>query len=321
MVNYNLKYKTFDSLLADVMTDFKMYSQENMIDPQELIRVAKWVTKDLGLKVYKTKETVVELQYGKAKLPDDFYVFNFGLLCGQVTQNAVLPQGTTMKEIPYPAPLYQEQPASVIPCDESCPTETTCDNAIVDMPGYNPLKPTGDSCVKPRVFMDCKGNNFELIQIISSTQSRTWKYMLPLRLINNSSVISCYCPNLSCRTPNEIWIENGFIFSNLQCGELYINYEGSLEDEEGNLLIPEHEKLTLFYEYKLKDRILENLYNNGEDVVQKLDRNAARLRTARIEAKTLVAMVDFTDMQEMYELNRKAFNARYVNMFKTCNWF
>ena len=39
--NYTFKYRTFDELLNDVLVDFQVFSLENMIDPQTLIKVAR----------------------------------------------------------------------------------------------------------------------------------------------------------------------------------------------------------------------------------------------------------------------------------------
>lgn len=326
----DLKYKTFDSLLADIFVDLKNLSLENMIEPQELIRVAKWVTKDLGLRVYKTKEVLLELHNGKIKLPDDFYVFNYGMMCGEKVVRTPLPQGTTITEIPYPT--YQTQPNTVNTCTPGveCPTPASppcggcqscdiCAPGLVVMPGYNTLQPYGDPCVKPRVFMDCKGGAFELVQIVS-TEERRWKFMLPLRLVSNNRDVVCGCPNLYVNSTNHIWIKDNFLYSNLSCGKIYLNYQGSLEDEEGNLLVPDHEILTLFYEYKLKQRIFENLLFNGEDVERILNRVEFQLKIARKDAKSLVNMPNFYELQDTWRLNRKMYNARYVDMFRTNGW-
>lgn len=326
----NLKYKTFDSLLADVEGDFKTYTLENLIEPQDLIRVAKWVTKDLGLKIYKTKEIVLELNHGKVRLPDDFYVFNYGLLCDQGSVRVIPPQATTITEVPWVD--YQSAPAPTDLCTEGdiCPKPDAlicggckkcniCTPGYVEALGHKPLQHYGDPCIKPRIFMDCRGDAFELIQVVQS-QTKHWKRMLPLKLVNSTVQVSCNCPNLKTHCSDEIEIKDGFLFSNIKSGTVYLNYEGILEDDDGNLLIPDHEILTLYYEYKLKDRILENLLISGEDVERVLDRNSQRLRSARIEARSLVNMPEFSELNEMWELNRRAYNLRYVNMFKTLNW-
>jgi hypothetical protein len=74
--NYTLKYKTFDQLLVEVMGDFKKYEQSNLIDPQDMIKVAKRVNYDLGLRLHKTKERILEVEKGRVRLPNDFYVLD-----------------------------------------------------------------------------------------------------------------------------------------------------------------------------------------------------------------------------------------------------
>jgi hypothetical protein len=38
--NYTLKYRTFDQLLEDVTVDLNTFALENMIEPQQLIKLA-----------------------------------------------------------------------------------------------------------------------------------------------------------------------------------------------------------------------------------------------------------------------------------------
>lgn len=325
--NVELKYKTFDSLLADVMVDFRSYASENLIEPQELLRVTKWVNSDLGLRIYTPKEDILELEKGKVRLPYDFYSFNYGLLCDEGSYTIIPPQGVNIDMIPYPS--YKDAPV-VDSCSEPCSTEepscgncgncTSCCPDVIEVPGYNPLKPYGDTCVTPRVFMDCKNNAFELVQILR-TETRRWKYMLPLRLVSPNNQISPCCPNLSVRCADIIWINDKFLHSNLDCGKIYINYEGALENENGEILILDHDKVTPYYEYKLKHRILENLFVNGEDVERRLLYIKEQLRLARIEAWAVVKMPNFKEMMDLRTLNHKAYNSRFVDMFNVQKWY
>jgi hypothetical protein len=41
MYNYTIKYRTFDSLLEDVTVDLNTFALENMIEPQQLIKLTK----------------------------------------------------------------------------------------------------------------------------------------------------------------------------------------------------------------------------------------------------------------------------------------
>jgi hypothetical protein len=56
-----LKYRTFNQLLEDVSVDFSMYALENMIEPQQLIKVVQRVNYDLGLRINMTKEVVLDI--------------------------------------------------------------------------------------------------------------------------------------------------------------------------------------------------------------------------------------------------------------------
>ena len=49
--NYTLKYRTFNQLLEDVTVDLNTFALENMIEPQQLIKLAKKLNYDLGLRI------------------------------------------------------------------------------------------------------------------------------------------------------------------------------------------------------------------------------------------------------------------------------
>lgn len=83
MANIELKYRTFDSLLSSVSSDLRVFSEEGMIEPAWLIKVARRVNYDLGLRIYQTKETIIDIENGYGKLPEDFYVLDFALLLGK----------------------------------------------------------------------------------------------------------------------------------------------------------------------------------------------------------------------------------------------
>lgn len=76
-----VQYRTFNDLLDSVKLDMKSYDLEGMIDPQQLIKVAMRVNYELGLKVNPSRAKAIEVHKGKAKLPPDFYVLNFAMIC------------------------------------------------------------------------------------------------------------------------------------------------------------------------------------------------------------------------------------------------
>lgn len=327
--NYTLKYRTFDQLLEDVSIDLHTFALENMIEPQQLIKLVRKLNYDLGLRINQQKEVILEVCHGRVKLPDDFYTFNFGLICNHfelaVGYDGYV-GGTNIQEVPY-----KEVPATINQCavptvncrtcnSNPCNHTAACDlnHPIVDpIPTeYDPNNPYGNTCIAPRVFMNCKGEKWELTQILNTGQKRRYSNLVPLRMIA-SREIECDCPNLYYDVPNQGWIKNGFLFTNFETGNVYLNYQGELTDEQGNLMVPDHELLNEYYEYALKERIIENLYMNGEDVVQRLQLITPKLKAARNAALSLVNTPNFKEMEQLWWANRKAQYGKYYDMFKS----
>lgn len=80
-----IQYRTFDELLDSVKIDMKHLNLEGVIDTQQLIKIAIRVNYELGLKINPSKSRAIEVKGGKAKLPPDFNVLNFALICDDTT--------------------------------------------------------------------------------------------------------------------------------------------------------------------------------------------------------------------------------------------
>jgi hypothetical protein len=312
--NYTLKYRTFDQLLEDVSIDFNTFALENMIEPQQLIKLARKINYDLGLRINQQSEVILDVHHNKVKLPDNFYTFNYALICGEHTEAVGydgFAGGTNIQEVPY-----REFPSQVHTCgapvDQPC-----CSNGVEGICiTHDPNNPFGDTSVKPRVFVNCKGDAYELIQIVNSGSVRVYKYTRPLRM-KPSQEIECECPNLYHNTTDEGWLKYGFLNTTFKEGKVYLNYQSHLEDDNGNLLVPDHDFLNEYYEYALKERILENLLMNGEDVGQKLQYISSKLKPARNNALSLVNTPNFKELQNLWMANRKAQYGKYYDMFRS----
>lgn len=325
--NYTLKYRTFDQLLEDIMVDFQTFSLENMLEPQSLIKVATRANYELGLRINQTKEVVLDIEHGKVKLPDDFYTFNFAMICNEfVLATGYDIGGTNIQEVPYrevpstvdtcAAPTVNCSVCNANPCNHTaaCSVNTLPGNYIPD--AYDPNNPYGDTCIRPRVFMNCKGEKYELIQITPNGQTRRYTTLLPLRM-KTSQNIDCDSPNLYWNTPNEGWIKNGFLYTTFQTGKVYLNYQGNMEDEDGNLMVVDHPLINEYYEYAMKERLLENLLMNGEDVAQKFQLITQRKREARNAALSMINTPNYEEMKKLWWANRKAQYGKYYDMFKS----
>jgi hypothetical protein len=323
--NYTLKYRTFNQLLDDVQVDFQNLSLQNMIEPQQLIKVVKRVSNDLGLRIFMTKEALLEVHKGRVKLPDNFYVLNYAMVCDDVTIQEPLIQGTNIQEVPM-IPTYKQTSSSIDVCAaptvncQSCGIPTnTC--GCQTNPSNCEVLPTGQQyCNKPKLQMNCKGDTYELVQVVKS-QQRTYKRLWPLQLLTNDQTIDCGCPNLYIKTREQAWIRDNYFYTNFDDAKIYISYQGTLEDDEGNLLVVDHDQINEYYEYAVKERILENLLMNDENVNAKLQLVQQKLRVARNYAKSYVNTPNFAEMKQLWQANRKAQYGKYYDQFKSYSMY
>lgn len=284
-----LKYKTFDQLLNEIAADFTTYNNEGMIEPGQLIKVAQRVNYDLGLRIHGTKEVILDIEKSKTKLPSDFYVLNYAMLCGKYTvqqpimsgrqtENIIL-DGSQCKKCGEPDPLCQCEKTYTVECN-------TGEKIFVQV-------------VEKRSFETKVYETFEKIHIATSTGRKD--------ALDDSGKSG--------------YIKNGFIYTNLEQGKLFISYQGALEDHDGNLLVLDHPMINEYYEYALKQRILENLFIAGEEVTQKMQLIEQRLRAARNNALSIVNTPDFSEMYKLWQTNRKAQYSKYYDMFKSTEGF
>lgn len=284
-----LQYKTFDQLLDEVYADFTTYSIEGMIEPGQLIKVAQRVNYDLGLRIHGTKEKVLDIEKKKSKLPDDFYVLNYAYLCGRHTVTEPVMSGRQTENVILKSDLCRKcgQPDPQCTCEKTYTVEcNTGENIYVQV-------------VEKRKYETRTYDSFEPVRIATSTGKND--------ATNDRDKVA--------------YIKNGFVYTNIEEGKLFISYQGSLEDDEGNLLVLDHPVINEYYEYAIKQRILENLYINGEDVGQKMQLIEQRLRGARNNALSIVNTPDFAEMYKVWQTNRKAMYFKYYDMFKSTEGF
>ena len=282
-----LKYRTFDELLNEVSADFYKFNNEGLIEPGALIKVTQRVNYELGLRIHGTKEALLDVDKKKIKLPDDFYVLNFAYLVGKYKVTSRAPMGRHTENVI----LDKATCGSCGNLDENCICEKT----------YTVETQTGEKIH---------------VQVVEKRVDETRVYEDFQRLMISG------VKNTSPNDPNLAgYIKNGFIYTNLEKGRVFINYQGNLEDDDHNLLVLDHPVINEYYEYAMKQRILENLFMNGEDVVQRLQLVEQRLRPARANALSLVNTPDFHEMYKVWEMNRKAMYNKYYDMFKSTPGF
>jgi hypothetical protein len=315
--NYTLKYRTFSALIADARSDFRKYELDDLIDDQDMIKVAKRVNYDLGLRINETKEIVLEVEKGRVKLPNNFYSLNFAMMCGTYETKQYMPQGTHIEErtIDAVVPTYQNAPEPITPCPEDPPVVDPCDPCLqCNQPCCEQPCSSCSSSVSS-CSLNCKGDVFTLVQVLKY-ETRQFNVLQPIKMLDNAMDIDCDCPNLYWESPITAWIKDGWLYTNFQTGKVYLNYQGLLENEEGDLMVLDHDMINEYYEYALKQRILENLIMNDVPVQQgKIQLIEQRYRVARNYALSIVNTPNYGEMKKVWAKNRKAMYSKYYDMF------
>lgn len=289
--NYTLKYRTFQALIDECSLDFKKYQDKGLIEPQELIKVARKCNYELGLRIYKTKEVVLEVTKGRVRLPNDFYILNFAMALGHGEFKSLIPQGTHTQVAYKDKDLqYKLMPKDPTPCVEKVTVPCTCK-------------------------LDCCGNMVYLEQTFK-TQKYVWDEFFPLNILTDTEDFNGFCPGKYWQSQNTATIKNGWLYTSFDNGKVYINYQGDMEDEEGNLLVPDHEVLNDFYENAIKLQILKNLYYNDEEQnINKIQLLQQDFRASRNNAMSLVNTPNFNELKELFRANRNAWYNRFYSMF------
>ena len=192
------KYRTFDQLLEDVTVDFSTYALEGMIEPQQLIKVATRVNYDLGLRIHRTKEAVIDIEHNKGALPADFAYLNYAFMCGTYTVSNTMPAGTTVdttytKYVPDP-----EGP-------DQCLTPATCTDVCVVK-----TCPTTDAQTGA-----IKTDDHIVVQFVGADQYRTFSNYMPLQ-IGQTNQVQCDCPNVNVQAIDIAEIKDNFLLTKLK---------------------------------------------------------------------------------------------------------
>lgn len=278
-----IKYRTFEQLLEDVSIDFSTYALEGMIEPQQLIKVAMRVNFDLGLRIQKQKQVILEVEKGKVKLPNDYYSLNFAYMTGTYRVETKMPAGTIVEDVIL-------DPSTITTDEDGCPTDGTV----------------------------CMNNCGDYYQLVQKTKTDVKVYETFGKIYAVGQGIADSCPNSKWNSSrNMMEIRDGFIYTNFTSGKIYLNYQAQMENADGELIVMDHPLVNEYYEYALKQRILENLVFAGEPASQQLNLIEVRLRAARNNALSFVNTPNFGELQKIWQMNRRAQYDKYVNMFKS----
>ena len=354
-----IKYRSFDELLASVQVDFDGFNLDGYTDPQKLIKVAMRVNRHLGLRINPSKQKCLEVCDGKVRLPDDFHVLNFALVAEDRHRQVLTKTDKTyteqlledilsvemlnsQKRISQYTTVVDLEPGLTV-IEHNLNTKDmvvqiiTPDGQLLAFDYFTPtditvsikseLEETLENVKivmlgSPRVYENAELTrlvdlqNNPMVKYVRSQMVDTYKRVKPLKITRKSKVIEG-CMNFTAQhCEHSGYIDDNFFVTSFKEGMLYINYCSTMEDDDGNLLVLDHEGVNEYYEYALKERILENMILNGEERFgQRYQLVVEKLRQARNNAIRYIRTPDFKEMEEVWWMNRRAMNHRYYSIF------
>ncbi len=291
-----LSYRIFDELLDAVRMDLKGFQMDGDIDAADLIKVAQRINYELGLRIYIAKETIIDVDHGRAKLPADFHQMLLALVCHHYKQ-------------------VQGNPSNGIQTFEKIITSgstSTCDICEVTHTGDCP-EIVSNPWIIGKTRSIC--NNTIDIKILQycSADIRCYERLERMYIVPSKEATS-FCLNTQFRDSHHKGsIHGNFLEGSLECGKIYISYLGALEDDNGNLLVLDHPKINNYYELALQYAVLRNLYIGGDDLIQRVQFVKKEMEDAKYEALSISNTPNYREMVEGNKHYRNVINRKYFN--------
>lgn len=286
MISQKYKYIKLSQLISSVALDLNQYSIANYIKEENLIKVVHKCNDKLGVRIHKSKQKLIDVKNYSAELPLDFWKLELAF-------------ATYLEEIPDSSPLI---PGNIV--EYTTNPFTVPGGTIINNPKYS--------------YKDSCGNCFWAVKYPTVENVKVITKMIPLRLgVKIKPECTEYCPEDNKVGQFSIDLDDNRIITSFKEGQIFISYLGALEDEEtGELLIPFHPLLNDYYEYSIKEKILEDVFLNSEDDVEKkLQYISMKKKDAYLEAWQFTALPEYKEMENIYKRKAQKFYNKWYNIY------
>jgi hypothetical protein len=276
------RYISFKQLMASVTQDLHLFDDSALIREDALLKIIHYCNDKLGVRLHESKQCLLKVENGMAELPSDFWKIEM-IFATQV--------------IDAPQSMYMVPPNVV---------EYTTAPETVKQPIVN---------IRKIACKDFCCNTMWAVKYQNTEPVRKIETIIPLSMSQRcKGQTTSYCP--ASRGQFSIDLEDNIIKTSFKEGELFICYLGLLEDENGDPMIPFHALLNDYYEYSLKERILENIYLNSEaDVLQKLQYVTLKKKEAYLDAWQFSGTPEFRELDQFDKKRSQAFYNKWYKMF------
>ena len=271
-----MKYRKASEIIDQVAEDLSSYDDQGLIDYSKLYKVIRKCNATLGERINPEKQEMIEIKTFKGYMPSDFSSLNYAFKCTKETTTVCNP----------PAGFQIEY--------------KTCSQCV---------EKKCSPCVS-----DCTGT-YQIYQLLDDC----WTQFTNLQVcrVTPRSAKSCdaRCPNQFANSHEEFDIDsNGMITSNFENGTLYINYVGTMEDSDEELLVIDDPNIEPYYENELIKQVLKTVvYNKDADVSQIYGDAKIEASRARTHALNYVSMFGYDEIRKSFQAERKRMYSKYFS--------
>jgi len=282
--NQKYKYITLSQLLASISLDMRLYDAAGFMGNNTFIKVIHRCNDKLGIKLHKSKQCLIDIKDGKGYLPDDFWKIETIF-------------ATYLTEIPTTMPII---PGNIV--EYTSDISNIKDGKIINSPKLS--------------YKDSCGNCFWAVKQPDTEKITTITNIVPLKMSNNClNSATHYCPNRQNSTYG-IDLDDNQIFTSFKEGQVFLCYLGTMEDENGEPLIPFHPLLNDYYEYSIKEKLFEDIFLNSEDDVEKkLQYVTQKKKEAYIDAWQFSGTPEYKELERFDEKRVKAFYDKWFDIY------
>nr|DAJ54834.1 MAG TPA: hypothetical protein [Caudoviricetes sp.] len=283
---------TRKQLIAEILTDLKQYDESGLIDYRSLNMWIKNELKRFGVNITVLTEKVLDVDNGKAELPEDFWTLHLAVKCKQEDWEGE----------------YQEDRELVQ--DSQWYKQSTTTNYVWDNQSQS-HKEESYKTVEEKVFYKDRVTNIR------------YKEPVLLRLTKGFKKEFCApsCRNmqqkLTASANYEINILGNVLQTNFKEGNIYMQYNALPTDESGDIYIPDVRSLQEYLMYYAKRKVLESLWINDDDVnlINKLQYIKAQEKEYLGLAMTQVKMEGLGNWDKNLKKKMIAETNRFERMF------
>lgn len=260
--NIPWEYIKLSQVMASVTSDLSLYDDASLIDEDRIVKIIAECNEKLGERIYQSKACRIIVKDYIGPVPSDLWKIENMFATSTVT-----------------SPYIETEGGIVFGATQAVYTL-----------GTPPKMLSGDRLIPVKTQCTTCGDGYYISTIERNYIEKTYKHIYPLILSETvNSACADYAPCTRWRGEYQVDMGDGEFKFSFKDGEVFVAYLGDMVDEEGEIVIPFHPRLNQYYEFAIKEKILEDIYLNSEaDVAQKLQYVSQKKSAAYYDAWTYI---------------------------------